>query len=458
MTEADNLTKHASGSVREVFFVSWPLILSLLFSCLMLMCDRIFLCRYSLDALGAYASTVSLVTFFQISCVYISSISQAYVGQYKGARTPLVIGKGIWQMVWFSLLSTIITMPISLYTARYFFGNSPVKELGMTYFVPLMWANFLFPLGATLASFFTGQGRTSVVSFAMVASLALHFVLDGTLIFGISNMVPALGILGAASATIASQTFYCVLLFVLFMRKQERRLYGTNCWRLEGSLLLHYFIVGAPRALSKLINFSAWVLIVGILTQRGGDYLLVLSISGSLYILFSCLTEGMGQGLITIVSYLIGKEKLNEIPAVAKSAFLFLFCIQGFLSIFLLIYPEWTVRFFFTSLLSQEQLRLIALSCYGLWIFFLMDGIKYIGFGILTAFRDTTFLMVFSALAMWPASFLPTYIGISLMNLTPDILWWLTGICNIVASVGYAFRIRNKLVSPRPPAPIYAER
>ncbi|MGH2612581.1 MAG: MATE family efflux transporter, partial [Rhabdochlamydiaceae bacterium] len=166
-TENRLLTSYPLGSFREFSMICSPLILSLFFICLMGTCDRFFLSHYSLQALEACGSASYLAFLFQIPCMKITSVAQVFVGQYRGAEQSGRIGEVVWQMIWFSFLTMFLTLPLGTVTASYFFANTSLQELGLSYFNSLMLANFLFPLGAALAAFFTGQGQTGVISWVM---------------------------------------------------------------------------------------------------------------------------------------------------------------------------------------------------------------------------------------------------------------------------------------------------
>jgi MATE family multidrug resistance protein len=444
-TESSALTKYPIGSFRELGSISWPLVFSLFFICLMGICDRFFLSRYSLQALEACGSASYLAWLFQIPFVRITSIAQVFVGQYRGAGQNERLGEVIWQMIWFSLMTMLLTVPLGLITASFFFDNTSIKDLGVSYFNCLVFANFLFPLGAALASFFTGQGKTRIVSWVMAISLGIHISLDFLLIFGIPGIFPALGIFGAALATVIAQALYCLILFILFVRKKEQELHGTGQWRIRKDPLLQCIRLGMPRAMARLITLIAWAAVVRILTRFGGDYLLVLSITGSFCIFFSCLSEGLGQGLITVSSYIIGRRKEKQLLSVARSAFMGLACIMGVLTIFLLIFPMKLLVTFYPKPIPPTQLIILIHACYGLWLFFLFEGLSWIGLSILTALGDTRFLMLYSAITAWLFNYFPIYFAFYIMNWPAETLWCLMAIPCLTSSVAYLWRILKKM-------------
>lgn len=439
--ESQSLTRYTLGSFRELGSIAWPLVLSLLFLCLLNLCDRFFLSRHSLQALEACGSASYLAGLFQIPCMKITSMAQVFVGQYKGSQQSQKIGEVIWQMIWFSFLTMLLTVPLGLLAGSYFFDGTSVKELGLSYFHCLIFANFLFPLGAALTAFFTGQGQTRVVAWTVAVSLLVHVGLDLAFIFGIPGIVPALGIFGAALATVITQALYCLILFALFIQKKESELYGTRNWQIRKDSMWKGIQLGIPRAIARAVTLAAWAAAVRILTQLGDDYLLVLSITGSFCIFFSCLSEGFGQSLITVVSYIIGRGKEKRLLSATKSAFIGFFCNMGILAIFLILFPDKLLKLFYPQPLSPPELSVLIYSCYGLWLFFLFEGLSWIGLSILTAFGETKFLMIYSTATVWFFNYLPLYFAFCFLSLPAQSLWYLMAIPCLTSALAYFLRI-----------------
>ena len=78
------LTKYPLGSIREIFAIAWPLMLSLLASSVMMFADRLFLGNYSLDAMGASATAGTGAYMIAVLPLVIASISGVFVGQFHG--------------------------------------------------------------------------------------------------------------------------------------------------------------------------------------------------------------------------------------------------------------------------------------------------------------------------------------------------------------------------------------
>ncbi|HEY5234751.1 MAG TPA: hypothetical protein VIJ14_01125, partial [Rhabdochlamydiaceae bacterium] len=82
----NNLTKFPQGSVRELLSLAAPLFLILFTGCLLSFLERIWFARFSIQALEASVNAITLLRIFQMPCVALAMMAQAFVGYYNGAK------------------------------------------------------------------------------------------------------------------------------------------------------------------------------------------------------------------------------------------------------------------------------------------------------------------------------------------------------------------------------------
>ena len=209
-----SLTKHSHGSLKELLFLLVPLFFTLISSHLMNFCDRYFLSLYSFDGFKAVSIATYVCVIFQELFSRITSITQVFVGRSFGEKKHSNIGMYTWQMIWFSCLTILLTPLFTYFIGNFYFAQTEAKELGQQYFSIMMYGNFLFPLGMTLASFQAGIGKMKPLAITALAANLLNVVLNYLLIKGVSGFFPPLGATGAAIGTLVSQGIYCsILLF-----------------------------------------------------------------------------------------------------------------------------------------------------------------------------------------------------------------------------------------------------
>jgi len=431
---ANVLSKSPSGSVKELFLLSTPIFFSLLSSNLMLFCDRYFLSRYSLDAFNAVGVANYLVMVFQVTCIRFTSINQVFVGRSLGNKSFQNIGPYTWQMIWVSLLSFFLIVPISVLAGDLYFSNTETKELGEAYFSIMMIGNFLFPLGTTLAAFHLGLGKTKVLSLAAVISNLLNVILDYHLINGISGIFSPLGVKGAAVATLISQSVYCAILFFVFINNQFKKEYRTKDFYFRPSLFKECFKTGASDAFGRFMGLFFWAISMNFVVSKGGDYVTLVSFGSTVCILTNIIRDSISKGLTTLFSYFLGQNNWKHVWKSLRSGMILLIGIFFILAFPLITFDSYLIEVIMdTTISNTNTINFLRLSCYWLWIYFLLEGIAFFLISLIIAMKETIYLLKTNTLITFLTTYLPFYLSFRIGDFTPDKIWMLTWICFITA-------------------------
>jgi Na+-driven multidrug efflux pump len=86
--KADNiaLTKFSQGSIRELLALAIPLFVISFSACLLGFIERVWFSSHSLDTLEAAYNAVNVLRIFQLPCIALVTMAQAYVGYYNGSQ------------------------------------------------------------------------------------------------------------------------------------------------------------------------------------------------------------------------------------------------------------------------------------------------------------------------------------------------------------------------------------
>ncbi|MDR2160989.1 MAG: MATE family efflux transporter [Desulfovibrio sp.] len=233
----------------EILRVGLPLVAGMASSTVMQFTDRYFLSRYSVDAVAAAmpASLAGITVLF--SLMGLTGYTGVLTAQYLGAGSPRRIGAVLWQGIWCSLLGGVLLLPLWWLSRPLFacIGHEPhLQELEAEYF-RILAAGALFPLlGAALGGFFAGRGQTRPVMVANMAAALVNIPLDYLLIFGGCGL-PALGVAGAALATVAGWAVECCILIpAVFTRSHDRQFKVLGLWRFDAGMFLRLLRFGLP--------------------------------------------------------------------------------------------------------------------------------------------------------------------------------------------------------------------
>jgi multidrug resistance protein, MATE family len=413
----------------------------ILFSgCLLSFLERIWFARFSIQALEASVNAVYLLRIFQMPCIALAMMAQAYVGYYNGAKELTSIGRCIWQMIWFSIFSMIITVPLSFFAQSIFFKGLEIEQAVAPYFIILVFCNFLYPLGAALSSFYLGRGKTIFTVLATLFAYLLNAGLDVALIFGIDPWIPAMGIKGAALATLFTQGAFCLLLFSLFIKKSNQKTFGTHQWKFHPKAFWRYISPGIPRAFGRLLSFAFWAACAHIMASKGGDYLLILSIGGTISMSVMFLTDGVLQAFVVLISNALGAQNYSRLKKFLNSGIFVILGLSCILTAPLVFFPK-TMLFVFS--LKDPLTTSMQMTLFWLWLHTVAVMFNALLLAVLISYKDTFFVLIASLVASL-VGYIATYIGMNTFKLLPDKFWLFTFFSMVFSTSLYAWRISRK--------------
>ena len=248
-------TRRCGG--REVLALALPLIISTGSWSVMNFIDRMFLLWSSTAAMAA--ALPAGILYFSLICfpLGVAMYVNTFVAQYQGAGRPERIGPVVWQGVRIGLLVMplfLITIPLAplIFKAA---GHEPhLACLEVIYYQVLCFGAAPQVIAAAMSSFFTGRGETKVVMAVDCLASLLNVVLDYFWIFGI-GIFPAMGIEGAAWATVVSQWFRVAVYWRLMMRPVHCRTYAMDAGRrFDARLMRRLLRFGGPNGLQLALK------------------------------------------------------------------------------------------------------------------------------------------------------------------------------------------------------------
>lgn len=441
------LTKYPSGSVRELWSLSFPLMLSLMSGSLMLFFDRLLLAHFSVDALNASTNASIIAAAIQFGFISTACIAEVFVGRYNGAGRLDKLGTPVWQMIWFSLATSLIFLPVALFLGPFLFSETPYAALEEQYFLWVMAFGPVFCLVAALSSFYIGRGSVAFVTLLVILANLINVGLDLVLIFGYEPLgIPPVGVAGAAIATGISQTVQAVILFLAFISKKNRERFGTGNYQFVWKACKKCLKIGLPNSLAHTLEIMAWAVFFRMMTLKGADYITVAAISQSIFFLFTFITEGISKGATAIAANMIGAKKWDDVWKLLRSGVRFYFQVFLVLGSVLVIYPEPLIQIFLTdnNELSQSVLETTRSACVWIWVFFLFDGINWLVVGLLTAAGDTKFILKAGGTTVWLFAILPIYIFVFKLGFGADVAWELTAVYGFLTCCIYLWRFNSQ--------------
>lgn len=167
-------------------------------------------------------------------------------------------------------------------------------------------------LNAILTGLLTAAGDSRTPFIANVAGLAVNVILDPVLIFG-PGPVPALGVPGAAIATVLAQCLVTIL-FIRAIRK-ERQLFPTFCfWKpVPGICMREIFRIGFPAAVQNLIYSGISMMLTRLVTAWGDSAVAVQRVGGQIESVSWMVGDGFAASVNAFLGQNYGARRMDRV-------------------------------------------------------------------------------------------------------------------------------------------------
>lgn len=248
-----------------------------------------------------------------------------FTAQYFGQKDDEGIRQTFRYKFWMALILT--TGAILLFLSfgenliqMYLNGSSDGGDLaaalyhGKNYMLVMLLGLPAFMMVQIYVSTLRECGETVVPMKAGIAAVFVNLCLNYLLIYGKMGL-PALGVVGAAIATVISRYVEASIVIVWTHRHKEKNPYIEGVYatlKVPGHLAGKFFIKGAP----LLINETMWSAGMAMLTQcysvRGLSVIAGLNIANTINNVFNVVFIAMGDAVAIIIGQLLGAGKMEE--------------------------------------------------------------------------------------------------------------------------------------------------
>ncbi len=381
--------------------MSVPIMISMLVQALYNIVDSIFVAQISTDQLELTAVSVAfplqnlIIAFASGIGVGVTALISRSLGEKKAEDA----GKAAAQGILIELVCYAIFLIIGLFFVRPFFESQTENPLIVEYGVQYLSICCVFSFGVfaqiTFEKFLQSTGKTMLSMITQATGAIINIILDPILIFGWLGL-PAMGIRGAAIATVIGQMCGGILAVILHFTKNHEIKISHRDFRPDGRKLLHILTVGVPSVAMMSIGSVMTFLLNKILfsLERVGEIAAtVLGIYFKLqsFILMPCF--GLNNGMLPIVAYNYGARNKKRITATIKLAVSVALCLMLVGILLFQIIPDKLLLMFDAQDSMMEigctALRNISLS-------FIFAGYCIVMVGVFQAFGNGVFSLFIS--------------------------------------------------------------
>jgi len=232
-----------------------PIFFGMLAFTLYLLADLYFVGKLGPDAVAAIAISGNAFFIHLGLSTILGTGAMALIAQAFGRRDYDQAAELFRQSLTLGLIVGMSAAVIGLIAARpfidFFGGVGQALTWGVEYFqiycISFVFLLLLYIIGAS----YRGMGDTRTPFLVLLQANILNIILDPILIFGF-GVVPALGVRGAAIASLLSQLYALgVYFYLIFIKSFHLSIKGD--WRLNPALIKKSLSIGLPSGLSHFM-------------------------------------------------------------------------------------------------------------------------------------------------------------------------------------------------------------
>ena len=171
-----------------------------------------------------------------------------------------------------------------------------------------------FAMTQVYSSTLRETGETVVPMRAGIAAVLVNLVFNYILIFGKLG-APALGVVGAAMATVLSRFVECGIVMLWTHRHRQRMPYIRGLYRslrVPAGLLKQILVLGTPLLLNELLWSGGMTVLNQCYSLRGLEVVSSFNISSTVGNLFFCAFIAMGNSISIMIGQLLGAGELER--------------------------------------------------------------------------------------------------------------------------------------------------
>ncbi len=313
--------------------MSVPMILSMMVSSLYNIIDSIFVSRLGDHALTAMSLATPISSLLACITVGFTVGMNAVLSKKLGEKDVKAANRAAGNGLLINWIVAGIFLIFGMFFVRTFYAlQTDVKEiqdLGVQY--TSITSIFAFGLAnqTMLERMLMATGKPLGSVFALFTGTVVNLILDPILIFGFFG-VPALGMRGAAIATVVAQFAAATVALGFNLKVNKEITFGVSMLKPDVKILKEIWSVGLPAALqqsiSPLMIFGMNQILLGFTTAAPAVYVIYVRLQSIVLIPI----WGLRNTVVSIISYNYGagyKERIEKIIRVCLIATVWITCI-----------------------------------------------------------------------------------------------------------------------------------
>ncbi|MEG2561989.1 MAG: MATE family efflux transporter [Clostridia bacterium] len=434
--------------------IALPICISMLVQALYNIVDSIFVAQISENALTAVSLafpvqnimiSIAVGTGVGVNAVLSKSLGEKNFEQSNRVASISVI---------LGLLNTLVLVVFGIFGSRFYFeiqsGMTEIVDMGTDYLMIVSTMSVGLFIQITMERLLQSTGKTVFSMIMQLAGAVTNIILDPIFIFG-WGIVPAMGVKGAAIATVIGQLISMTLGIIFNGVFNKEIKIKFKYMRLKWSLLKKIYAIAIPSiimsSIGSIMMFGVNKILMGFNTAASSIGNTATAFFGVYFKLQSFVfmpVFGITNGMIPIISYNFGARKQDRLNKTIKQSMLYAI---GIMLIGFVIFQSMPTLLLKLFKPTADMLQIGSVGLRVISISFLFAGFNIVCSSAFQALNRSVYSLIVSVLrqlvVILPVAWLLSLTG------KIDAIWW----CLPIAEFSSFFvclvflRLTNKNVS-----------
>lgn len=349
--------------------MSLPIMLSMLIQSLYNITDSYFVSQISEKALRAtslsYPIQIIIIAFGVGTGVGVNSFISRALGSNKQNRANKGAMHGLL-LVFFSWFLFLFFRVALLEKFLDFFTADPVvKAMGIEYLGLITTFSFLSILQITIEKTIQGTGNMVIPMLIQGIGAIVNIILDPIMIFGLFGF-PAMGIRGAAIATLIGQGLGALLGLMLLFSKRTSLEINFKSFKYSREIVRDIYVVGFPSILMQSVTALVTIILNLIVIRHSELAVSVLGIYFKLESFILLPVFGLTQAVLPLIGYNYGAKQKGRINETYHYGVILALILMGVGTIIFQVLPKQLIGIFTDNIAMIEMgvytLRIISIG------------------------------------------------------------------------------------------------
>ena len=366
----------------------------------------------------------------------LSIAGSTLIAQYVGARNDRMVGHVAGQTLLMVVLVSLILGTIGYFTAPSLLrlmGVAPDVYPGALGFMRVSFVGLVFNFTFfVFQAIMRGIGRATLPVYIVAGTVCLNFALDPLLIFG-WGPIPGYGVMGAALATLGTQSIAAILGIVVL----RLGLHGIHVRRRDlipdFSYVKRAFFLGFPASIEMSARALGLIVMSFLIASFGTLTLAAYGVGTNIVQVMIVPAMGLSMAVSSLVGQNIGAGNIDRAARIGRLGGLLGFAGLSAFGLVVFLFPATIVAFFVPNdpaviAAGAEYLRIVSLA----WGFM---GLQFALTGVLRASGNMVMTMVLTLVSQWVLQFPLAYVLSKHTALGAQGIWWAFPIANVAIAL-----------------------